>query len=74
MGEKLMNVLVIVATLAVLFFCVATQANASIDTDIKDASLVIEDEVKIYQLDGDIIWTFWKLEEYLEYLERMLKE
>ena len=74
MGEKLMNILVIIATLAVIFFCVATQASASIDADLKDASIIIEDEVKIYKLDGEVVWTFWKIDEWLEYLKRQLSD
>jgi hypothetical protein len=72
MGEKVMNLLVILATLAVLFFCVATQASASIDEDLKDSKLAIEFEVAIYKLDGEIIYTFWKIDEWLEYIRKQL--
>jgi hypothetical protein len=74
MGEKLMNILVIIAALAVIFFCAATQAGASIDNDLKDASIIIEDEVKIYILDGEVVWTFWKIDEWLEYIKRQLSD
>jgi hypothetical protein len=74
MGEKLMNGLVVFAVAAVIFFCCCIgSAYASIDEDLKNSRMAIEFEVAVHGLDGDIIWSFYKIDEWLEYIKRQLQ-
>jgi len=75
MIEKLFKIIIIsaIVTSCMLMGIVAI-SHASIDSDLKDASIVIKDEVKIYRLDGQVVWTFWRLEEYLKYLKSLIEE